>query len=129
MGRNMAMVGLSSWLMFLFMAVIATANEEPKNVNGGPLKVCSLKPMTGYMRDGTCRTIPEDGGTHVVCAVMTQEFLEYTKSKGNDLSTPDARFNFPGLQPGDRWFCALSGGARLGWRGRRPRSIPKRLSR
>merc|ERR1712198_513667 len=96
--RNRA---LSSWMVLFFLTVITTAEEEPKNVNGGPLKVCSKKPMTGYMRDGTCRTIPEDGGTHVVCAVMTQEFLEYTKSKGNDLSTPDARYDFPGLKPGD----------------------------
>jgi len=64
--------------------------------------------MTGFYRDGCCATGPQDTGRHVVCAVMTEEFLEFTKSKGNDLSTPIPAFRFPGLKPGDRWcLCAL----------------------
>jgi uncharacterized protein (DUF2237 family) len=71
-----------------------------------PLKICSTDPMTGYNRDGYCSNLPDDSGTHVVCAKMTNEFLEFTKSKGNDLSTP--RSNFPGLKEGDKWcVCAL----------------------
>ncbi|GAK92766.1 hypothetical protein JCM19298_3254 [Nonlabens ulvanivorans] len=78
------------------------------NVLGTVLESCCTDPMTGYWRDGLCRTATEDQGTHVVCAVMTQEFLDYTKSRGNDLSTPIAAFNFPGLKPGDQWcLCIL----------------------
>lgn len=63
--------------------------------------------MTGFYRDGKCRTGPGDTGSHVVCAIMTSEFLEFTRSRGNDLSTPMPYFNFPGLNPGDRWcLCA-----------------------
>ena len=70
-----------------------------------PLKLCSKEPLTGYMRDGYCRNRPDDSGTHVVCAKMTDEFLEFTKSKGNDLITPSS--NFPGLKEGDKWcVCA-----------------------
>ena len=79
-----------------------------KNVLGTPLQPCCTDPMTGYFRDGTCRTGPMDTGSHVVCAVMTEEFLSYTKSKGNDLSTPRPEYHFPGLKPGDGWcLCAL----------------------
>jgi len=71
-----------------------------------PLKICSTQPMTGYYRDGYCKNLPDDSGTHVVCAKMTNEFLEFTKSKGNNLSTPSS--NFPGLKEGDKWcLCAL----------------------
>ena len=71
-----------------------------------PLKICSTQPMTGYYRDGYCKNLPDDSGTHVVCAKMTDEFLEFTKSKGNDLITPSS--NFPGLKEGDKWcLCAL----------------------
>ncbi len=64
--------------------------------------------MTGFYRDGVCNTGPQDHGTHVVCAVMTEEFLQFTKSRGNDLSTPIPMYRFPGLKPGDGWcLCAL----------------------
>jgi uncharacterized protein len=76
-------------------------------VLGEPIEICSLKPMTGFYRDGCCNTGPEDVGSHTVCAVMTAEFLEFSKSRGNDLSTPAPRVGFPGLKPGDRWcLCA-----------------------
>lgn len=98
-------------LLFAVLSIAAfgvDAKEVPKNVNGRPLKVCSKDPMTGYLRDGTCRTLPNDYGTHVVCAVMTEEFLVFTKSQGNDLSSPAPQYDFPGLHPGDRWcLCAL----------------------
>jgi uncharacterized protein len=78
-----------------------------RNVLGEPLEVCSMKPMTGFYRDGCCNTGREDIGSHTVCAVMTAAFLEFSKSRGNDLSTPLPEFNFPGLKPGDRWcLCA-----------------------
>ncbi|MGF1571566.1 MAG: DUF2237 family protein [Sumerlaeia bacterium] len=78
-----------------------------KNVLGTALQVCGTKPMTGYFRDGCCSTDETDHGLHVVCALMTTEFLAYTKAQGNDLSTPRPEFNFPGLKPGDRWcVCA-----------------------
>jgi uncharacterized protein len=81
--------------------------SEPKNVLGDRLEVCSLSPMTGFLRDGCCDTSREDIGSHTVCAVMTAGFLEYSKSCGNDLSTPVPEFGFPGLKPGDRWcLCA-----------------------
>ncbi len=78
------------------------------NVFGKPLASCSTNPMTGYFRDGCCRTDPQDRGLHVVCAVMTAEFLGYSKAQGNDLSTPMPEYDFPGLKPGDRWcLCAM----------------------
>jgi uncharacterized protein len=77
------------------------------NVMGGPLEPCSVAPMTGYFRDGHCNTCAEDRGSHTVCAVMTAEFLAFSKYVGNDLSTPRPEFRFPGLNPGDRWcLCA-----------------------
>ena len=80
---------------------------EAKNVLGEPLEICCASPLTGYYRDGFCRTGGQDFGAHVVCAQMTAEFLEFTKLWGNDLSTPMPQFNFPGLQAGDRWcLCA-----------------------
>ncbi|MBK2295663.1 DUF2237 family protein [Francisella philomiragia] len=82
--------------------------SEQKNVLGGILKSCCLEPKTGFYRDGFCRTDNHDHGLHVVCAIMTKEFLEYTASRGNDLSTPNLLFDFPGLKPGDKWcLCAL----------------------
>ncbi|MDP9089206.1 MAG: DUF2237 domain-containing protein [Pseudomonadota bacterium] len=78
-----------------------------RNVLGEPLEVCSLKPMTGFFREGCCDTSRDDVGSHTVCAVMTAGFLAFSKSRGNDLSTPVPEFGFPGLQPGDRWcLCA-----------------------
>jgi uncharacterized protein (DUF2237 family) len=81
--------------------------QEAQNVLGEELQTCSTDPMTGFYRDGCCHTGPEDRGVHVVCAEMTEAFLEFTKSKGNDLSTPRPALNFPGLEPGDAWcLCA-----------------------
>ena len=78
-----------------------------KNVFGEELKVCCTSPMTGYFRDGNCRTISEDTGTHTVCAIMTDEFLDFSLSKGNNLITPIPYYNFPGLKAGDKWcLCA-----------------------
>src|SRR5256714_4827513 len=78
-----------------------------RNVLGERLESCSIKPMTGFFRDGCCDTSREDIGSHTVCAVMTAAFLEFSKSRGNDLSTPIPEFGFPGLKPGDRWcLCA-----------------------
>ncbi|QIW10362.1 DUF2237 domain-containing protein [Francisella sp. LA112445] len=79
-----------------------------KNVLGTDLRPCCLSPITGFYRDGFCRTDEYDPARHVVCAIMTKEFLEYTASRGNDLSTPNLLFDFPGLKPGDKWcLCAL----------------------
>ncbi|MBV9052529.1 MAG: DUF2237 domain-containing protein [Hyphomicrobiales bacterium] len=78
-----------------------------KNVLGGTLQPCSMNPMTGFFRNGCCDTVREDVGSHTVCAVMTAEFLAFSKAAGNDLSTPMPDFGFPGLKPGDRWcLCA-----------------------
>ena len=70
---------------------------------GGPLETCSLDPLTGFYRDGCCRTSPADLGSHTICAVVSAEFLEYQFEIGNDLSTPIPQYGFPGLVPGDRW--------------------------
>ena len=81
--------------------------QSQRNVLGGELQPCSFEPVTGFFRDGCCNTSPEDTGSHTVCVVMTAEFLAYSKSRGNDLSTPMPQFGFPGLKPGDRWcLCA-----------------------
>jgi uncharacterized protein len=78
-----------------------------KNVLGQPLAVCGTNPMTGFYRDGCCNTGASDAGIHVVCAVMSREFLQFSRCRGNDLSTPNKQFQFPGLKPGDRWcLCA-----------------------
>ncbi|HEY2772166.1 MAG TPA: DUF2237 domain-containing protein [Solirubrobacteraceae bacterium] len=77
--------------------------DERRNVLGGALETCSLKPLTGFYRDGSCRTGPADLGSHTICAVVSAEFLEYQRSIGNDLSTPIPQYDFPGLVPGDRW--------------------------
>lgn len=74
-----------------------------RNVLGGVLEGCSTNPVTGWFRDGSCRTSDEDRGSHTICAVVTSEFLEHQRSVGNDLITPMPQFRFPGLSPGDRW--------------------------
>lgn len=74
-----------------------------RNVLGGPLEMCGIDPLTGFYRDGWCRTGVEDVGSHTICAVVTAEFLAHQRRIGNDLSTPAPRFGFPGLRPGDRW--------------------------
>ncbi|MGC1515970.1 MAG: DUF2237 domain-containing protein [Maribacter sp.] len=77
------------------------------NVLGTALEGCCFEPKTGFYRDGYCKTGPEDSGTHTVCAIMTEAFLVFTKTQGNDLSTPIPMYNFPGLKPGDKWcLCA-----------------------
>lgn len=77
------------------------------NVHGSQLEPCSTKPLTGYFRDGHCNTCVQDSGSHTVCAVMTAEFLAFSKYVGNDLSTPRPEFGFDGLKPGDLWcLCA-----------------------
>ena len=78
------------------------------NVLGGPLKACSFSPLTGFYRDGCCNTDGNDRGTHVVCAKVTAEFLDYSLARGNDLITPKPEYRFAGLKPGDRWcLCAV----------------------
>lgn len=78
-----------------------------RNVLGEELETCCTSPMTGFYRNGVCETGPQDSGTHVVCAQVTAEFLAFTRSRGNDLSTPRPMSNFPGLKSGDRWcLCA-----------------------
>ena len=82
--------------------------QRAKNVLGGALATCSLNPRTGFFRDGCCNSGPEDRGLHLVCAVMTDEFLIFSKEQGNDLSTPMPAYNFAGLKAGDQWcLCAL----------------------
>jgi uncharacterized protein len=82
-------------------------NLASKNVLGDVLELCSHEPLTGYFRDGFCNTGESDTGTHVVAAIITQEFLDFTKARGNDLQTPIPAYGFPGLKPGDRWcLCA-----------------------
>lgn len=70
---------------------------------GGELEACSVHPLTGWFRDGSCRTGPGDHGSHTICAVISAEFLEHQRAIGNDLVTPMPEFRFPGLSPGDRW--------------------------
>ena len=83
------------------------SSSGAKNVLGNDLQTCSLNPRTGFYRDGCCETGPQDHGVHVVCAQMTEQFLNYTRAQGNDLSTPRPEFQFPGLKPGDQWcLCA-----------------------
>ena len=79
-----------------------------KNVLGEPLEICCTNPLTGYFRDGLCRTVFQDTGTHTVCAIMTDEFLKFSASKGNDLITPIPQYQFPGLKAGDKWcLCVM----------------------
>ena len=81
--------------------------SKAKNVLGERLESCSETPLTGFTRSGSCETGPSDLGSHTVCAQVTPEFLQYSKSQGNDLITPVPEFDFPGLNPGDRWcLCA-----------------------
>ncbi len=87
--------------------MLESRRPPQKNVFGEPLQPCSNSPETGFFRDGSCNTCPQDEGVHTVCAVMTTEFLAFSKKAGNDLSTPMPEFDFPGLKPGDRWcLCA-----------------------
>jgi uncharacterized protein (DUF2237 family) len=78
-----------------------------RNVLGGDLEPCGVDPVTGFYRDGSCSSGPDDVGSHTVCAVVTAEFLEHQQSVGNDLVTPRPEYRFPGLRPGDRW-CVVA---------------------
>lgn len=82
--------------------------ENAKNVLGENLKTCCTSPMTGFYRNGACETGPADIGTHVVCAEVTKDFIEFTRSRGNDLMSPAPHHGFPGLKPGDRWCLCVS---------------------
>jgi uncharacterized protein (DUF2237 family) len=79
----------------------------PKNVLGTELQMCSTDPMTGFYRDGCCRTGPDDRGLHLVCTQVTDDFLAFSKERGNDLSTPNPMYHFPGLKAGDRWCLCV----------------------
>ena len=81
---------------------------KPKNVLGGELKSCCTDPMTGFYRDGYCRTGVDDVGRHTVCILATEEFLEYSRSAGNDLSTPMPQYAFPGVKNGDKWCLCVN---------------------
>lgn len=82
--------------------------NDVKNVLGGELKDCSHSPLTGFYRDGCCHTGGDDIGLHIVCARLTEEFLLFSQSRGNDLMTPIPEFGFPGLKPGDRWCLCVA---------------------
>ncbi|MEB3158320.1 MAG: DUF2237 domain-containing protein [Synechococcus sp.] len=89
------------------MQLQTPSRSEGLNVLGLPIETCSCDPITGWFRDGTCRTDATDLGRHSVCCVMTERFLTYSKAQGNDLSTPNPAFGFAGLRPGDHWcVCA-----------------------
>ena len=99
---------LAITLLLTIFANTAMADEKVKNILGTKLQSCCTDPMTGFFRDGYCKTNMMDQGTHVVCAIVTDEFLKFTKSKGNDLITPRPEYRFPGLKAGDGWcLCAL----------------------
>ena len=85
----------------------SVAPPLPKNVLGTPLRVCCYQPITGFYRTGLCETGPDDRGEHLACIEATAEFLEFSKARGNDLSTPNPMFEFPGLKPGDRAWAIV----------------------
>tara|TARA_B100000787_G_C16106141_1_gene255926 strand:- start:313 stop:696 length:384 start_codon:yes stop_codon:yes gene_type:complete len=86
---------------------MAIKTETPLNVLDEPLSVCSENPLTGFFRDGCCNTNDDDISSHTICVEVSQAFLEYSRFKGNDLTTPAPEFGFPGLNDGDRWcLCA-----------------------
>jgi uncharacterized protein (DUF2237 family) len=87
---------------------MAVMPESALNVLGEPLQLCGCEPMTGWYRDGSCRTDGSDLGRHTVCCVVDENFLSYSRAQGNDLSTPAPQYGFPGLKPGDHW-CVCAG--------------------
>lgn len=103
------------------MKSTAETNASPAlNVLGSPLESCSCSPMTGWYRDGSCRTDANDQGSHTVCAEVTAPFLSYSSAQGNDLSTPNPGFGFPGLKPGDHWCVCASRWLQAYWDGVAP---------
>jgi uncharacterized protein (DUF2237 family) len=95
-------------ILSILISIEVMADKSADNLTGDALETCSTDPMTGFFRDGYYHTNYRDQGTHVVCAIMTDEFLEFTKSQGNDLSTPKPEYKFEGLKAGDKWcLCAL----------------------
>ncbi len=101
---------ISIVIQFLSYSHMSFSHKMPehKNVLNGKLEICSTDPLTGWFRSGKCESDSADQGTHTVCAVMNDDFLKFTKSKGNDLSTPSKKYSFPGLKSGDQWcLCAL----------------------
>jgi uncharacterized protein len=86
---------------------VTPESSDERNVLGRPLESCGVEPLTGFYRDGTCRSGPDDLGRHTVCTVVSAEFLAFQRDVGNDLSTPRPEFGFPGLKPGDRW-CVVA---------------------
>jgi hypothetical protein len=105
------------------MAENGKGEESQRNVFGEPIATCSLRPMTGFYRNGCCDTGPEDFGVHTVCVELTAEFLEFSKARGNDLSAPRPEFGFPGLVPGDRWCLSAARLAEALEAGRAPRVV------
>jgi len=105
------------------MAENSSKTQKQRNVLGTELKSCSTRPMTGFFRDGCCNTSDEDLGAHTVCALMTAEFLEFSKEAGNDLSTPRPEYGFQGLKPGDRWCLCASRWAQAAEEGKAPRVV------
>ena len=94
-------------ILFAFWVTHEAMSEKHKNVLGEPLTPCCTRPMTGFYRTGSCEVGPDDHGVHAVCVEVTEEFLDFSKDRGNDLSTPKPEFGFPGLKSGDRWcLCA-----------------------
>ena len=87
---------------------MSPTNSIARNVLGEPLVACSFDPLTGFYRDGCCKTGPEDTGSHLVCAIMTEEFLQFSSRVGNDLSTPRPQWRFPGLIAGDQWCLCIN---------------------
>lgn len=83
------------------------STKKGRNVLGTPLETCCTDPLTGFLRDGCCRYSPQDPGLHLICAQVTAEFLEFSRARGNDLSTPVPEWGFPGLVPGDRWCLCV----------------------
>ncbi len=82
--------------------------SQARNVLNEPLIPCSVRPRTGFFRNGCCETGPDDRGLHILCAEMTETFLAFTRARGNDLSTPIPEYGFPGLRPGDRWCLCVT---------------------
>ena len=106
-----------------YLILFNALHEVPKNVLGGELQSCCFEPKTGFYRDGFCKTGEEDHGTHVVCAIMTEDFLTFTKSRGNDLSTPIPQWRFPGLKAGDKWCLCVMRWAEAQKEGKAPQVV------